>query len=801
RKTRAAKKRFPPLYRGSRRETWSGLGEVPGWVVDQIFQGRLIDDFLVRTDDGPELHRLIEKAGESIDAGVARFEEESRHSRRPTPAPQKRREWRVVAAYSPKSAPSSRPVFHGPDGQKWDGEDPKPQWVEECLACGMPLEALKNPEAVRKKFPTRFMSRIGERWSGVGEVPEWLVQEVENGEVPDAFAVWPPEENCPELRELIEKVWKGAAAAKPKAAPQPDAGRRPLKLEPGHLLDADLMAGGPFARLFSPEPQRLPPKYFGPQGEEWSGRGRRPGWVAASLADGATVKDLTEPGAARDILLAHRPRTGSHWERIAPDSDWKMVGPKGQIWKGWGPEPEWVEYALEQGWTREELTNPDWVDPDPVRPKDIVWDRYLGPNGEEWSGRGRQPRWLVEQIIQGRTQEEFLNPKYLGEQESVERNAAPSELMAEPVEPPPRFVGPMGEEWSGCGLRPRWLEEKLEEGWSLDDFRNPEYEDDAAEAPEENDRDVAEDIEDVNAVEDIEPAEAAEEAAEDEPGSSDPGETPVVPSSTARFLGPDGQEWSGRGRRPRWIMEALEAGRSMDDFRNPAYREEAGEDAEAPEDIDVAQKEAPEAELAEETGTPGDLPPPKYLGPNGERWEGRGPQPRWLVDLLFKGRHMKDFLNPAWREPGKPVYVGPGWAKYAGPHGEAWSGFGRCPRWLKELTASGGSREDFRNPQYGKEDLSPAKYLGPNGERWDGRGKYPKWALEARKQGHWLREFRNPAFDEANGITQQDPVRAAERGVKYLGPDGQEWNGRGRVPQWFMQLLRDGWAEGDLLVR
>lgn len=33
--------------------------------------------------------------------------------------------------------------------------------------------------------------------------------------------------------------------------------------------------------------------------------------------------------------------------------------------------------------------------------------KFRGPNGEEWSGRGRQPRWLVEQISQGHEVEEF----------------------------------------------------------------------------------------------------------------------------------------------------------------------------------------------------------------------------------------------------------------------------------------------------------------------------------------------------------------------------------------------------------
>lgn len=33
--------------------------------------------------------------------------------------------------------------------------------------------------------------------------------------------------------------------------------------------------------------------------------------------------------------------------------------------------------------------------------------KYRGPNGEEWSGRGRQPRWLAEAEAAGRNRDEF----------------------------------------------------------------------------------------------------------------------------------------------------------------------------------------------------------------------------------------------------------------------------------------------------------------------------------------------------------------------------------------------------------
>ena len=34
--------------------------------------------------------------------------------------------------------------------------------------------------------------------------------------------------------------------------------------------------------------------------------------------------------------------------------------------------------------------------------------KYRGPNGESWSGRGKQPRWLAALVAEGRTPAEFL---------------------------------------------------------------------------------------------------------------------------------------------------------------------------------------------------------------------------------------------------------------------------------------------------------------------------------------------------------------------------------------------------------
>jgi DNA-binding protein H-NS len=45
------------------------------------------------------------------------------------------------------------------------------------------------------------------------------------------------------------------------------------------------------------------------------------------------------------------------------------------------------------------------------------------------------------------------------------------------------------------------------------------------------------------------------------------GTSVTAPKSTAKYRSPTGETWSGgRGRKPRWITEALAAGKSLSDF-------------------------------------------------------------------------------------------------------------------------------------------------------------------------------------------------------------------------------------------
>jgi DNA-binding protein H-NS len=48
---------------------------------------------------------------------------------------------------------------------------------------------------------------------------------------------------------------------------------------------------------------------------------------------------------------------------------------------------------------------------------------------------------------------------------------------------------------------------------------------------------------------------------------------------------------------------------------------------------------------------------PKYRGPNGETWSGRGLKPRWLTAAMNEGKELQDFLIDASKKKAFPKNV------------------------------------------------------------------------------------------------------------------------------------------------
>jgi DNA-binding protein H-NS len=103
---------------------------------------------------------------------------------------------------------------------------------------------------------------------------------------------------------------------------------------------------------------------------------------------------------------------------------------------------------------------------------------------------------------------------------------------------------------------------------------------------------------------------------------------------------------------------------------------------------------------------------PKYSDGKGNTWVGMGKRPRWLQDALAAGAKLEDFLSQAHppatesaaeatttaaKKPAKKKSQGKGGkAKYRDDAGNAWSGRGPRPRWLKDAMAGGKSLDDLR---------------------------------------------------------------------------------------------------------
>jgi DNA-binding protein H-NS len=92
-----------------------------------------------------------------------------------------------------------------------------------------------------------------------------------------------------------------------------------------------------------------------------------------------------------------------------------------------------------------------------------------------------------------------------------------------------------------------------------------------------------------------------------------------------KYIDPEtGKGWSGRGRKPVWLVAKLEKGMDIEDFA----------------------VETPEEETPEETA------PAMYRDPEtGKEWNGKGRKPAWVNRKLKDGMQLEDFAVE--RAPGE----------------------------------------------------------------------------------------------------------------------------------------------------
>ena len=111
--------------------------------------------------------------------------------------------------------------------------------------------------------------------------------------------------------------------------------------------------------------------------------------------------------------------------------------------------------------------------------------------------------------------------------------------------------------------------------------------------------------------------------------------------ASPQFGDGSGNTWSGRGPRPRWLREALAAGRSIEEFRS-----NSGTKSNLATKMEKAQSPASTKKVAAKKTkrAPSTI---NYSDDAGNSWTGRGPKPGWLKAALDGGKTLQDFAKAA----------------------------------------------------------------------------------------------------------------------------------------------------------
>ncbi|MCR5868145.1 H-NS family nucleoid-associated regulatory protein [Aquincola sp. J276] len=119
-----------------------------------------------------------------------------------------------------------------------------------------------------------------------------------------------------------------------------------------------------------------------------------------------------------------------------------------------------------------------------------------------------------------------------------------------------------------------------------------------------------------------------------------------------------GNVWGGRGPRPRWLREALQQGKSLEDFATSGRQSPSGSGDSASASLVGDSATDHNDQPARRGRKPGRRPDPaakgavnkrpvKYRDASGNTWSGRGLRPNWLKAALASGSSLESFLVEA----------------------------------------------------------------------------------------------------------------------------------------------------------
>lgn len=104
-----------------------------------------------------------------------------------------------------------------------------------------------------------------------------------------------------------------------------------------------------------PKVMKIPQAPFADaHGNTWSGKGRHPNWLVAELARGASVEQFSTARTRKEAGAGKKKPGRRKAEPLPPYGD-----AEGNMWSGRGRRPNWLNAALDSGYTLEDFRTED----------------------------------------------------------------------------------------------------------------------------------------------------------------------------------------------------------------------------------------------------------------------------------------------------------------------------------------------------------------------------------------------------------------------------------------------------------
>lgn len=97
----------------------------------------------------------------------------------------------------------------------------------------------------------------------------------------------------------------------------------------------------------------------------------------------------------------------------------------------------------------------------------------------------------------------------------------------------------------------------------------------------------------------------------------------AAPTRSAKYSDGQGNSWSGMGKRPYWLRDALAAGRTLEEFATATL---------------PAKTKVGKVKTKSKSKT-------LYRDQDGHKWSGMGPRPRWLKEALAAGKTLEEMAG------------------------------------------------------------------------------------------------------------------------------------------------------------